>query len=389
MFLLFIFSRPGEVILILLLLGFAAAIPLIIGAIVFFTLRKNKLSRASWQKLSGEIGFHMRNPKHLEMTGNYNGLESKLSIGSRRVGGGEDSHTEFFTYCVARFPKPLRFAMRISAPRGLTSKLLSSSEMRIGHRNFDKNFEMICYDAQVLQRLLLSEFDSAKTSNLMGELMLARESFDTIQLNDEQVYIETYGQERDPEVLKRLLSVTNGVARRFKEAREQFPLMDWEVALRQNWNEFATQNRLAFEPEEVVLDGVYKGYPFRALIHCEPGKWMTTLQVRYPQPLMIGFNIYPELSVYKIAKIFGFQDIKAGQPDFDKAYVVKAKNIQVAKMKMTPEFCTQMVALDKYTHAISLTDEEMKMTLNQVLGDTNSLKSYIEAMISAMKKLEN
>ncbi len=388
MFSLFIFSRAGEFILVFLVLAFAAAVPLIIGTIVFVTLRKNRLSRASWQKLSGEIGFHMKNPRHLEMTGMYNGLETKLSIGSRRVGGGEDSHMEFFTYCVSRFPKSLRFAMQISAPRGFSSKVLSSHEMRVGHANFDKNFEMTCYDVRVLQRLLLSDFDSAKTGNLMGELMLARESFDIVQLNDEKVYVETYGQERNPAVLKNLLAVANGVARRFKEAREQFPPMDWENALSQNWNAFANQYQLTFEPENVVLEGTYKGYPLSVAVHCEPGKWMTSLHVRYPRPLQIGFNIYPELSIYKVAKIFGFQDIKAGHTDFDKAYVVKAKNIQVAKMKMTPEFCIQMVALDKHTHAISLTDEEMKMTLNQVLGDTNSLKSYIEAMISAMKKLE-
>jgi hypothetical protein len=384
---LFLFFR-GEWFLFLLVFAAIVILPIIIAGVVFFTLRKNKLSRAAWQKLANEIGFSMRNPKQMRMTGSYNGIATMLSVGTRRRSDGDGgSSTEYFTYCVATFPAELRFGLQLISPKGILSGVLKSSDIVLGNPTFDNAFSSVCYDQRVLKRLLLSDFPSQRTGNLMGDLMLAYEEYGTVKVTDKKVYIEIHGMERDPQTLKRLLAVTNGAARRFAEARQKFPLEEWEKSLIDNWKNFGKKSGLSFDPSVPRLTGIYQGHPVDLFVHCEPGRWLTTLQIRYPQKLMVGFSIYPEKSYHKVAKIFGFQDLKAGHDVFDKAYVVKAKNKQVALARLTPDFCDQMVGLDKHTHDILINDEEMKMTLTQVLGEPNSLKSYLAAMISAMKKL--
>ncbi len=67
---------------------------------------------------------------------------------------------------------------------------------------------------------------------------------------------------------------------------------------------------------------------------------------------MAGLNIYPELSIHKAVKVFGFQDVKAGHAEFDKQFIVKARIFRSQKVRMTPEFCAQMVARKAHSQHI-------------------------------------
>ncbi|MDH3493256.1 MAG: hypothetical protein OEM82_06870 [Acidobacteriota bacterium] len=77
---------------------------------------------------------------------------------------------------------------------------------------------------------------------------------------------------------------------------------------------------------------------------------------------MVGFRIYPEAAIYNAVKFFGFQDLKVGHKEFDAAFIVNAKNVQVAKAKIAENFCNQMVGLRKNTSAIKLDDERDEQT---------------------------
>jgi hypothetical protein len=284
------------------------------------------------------------------------------------------------------FKEPLRFAMQLKSPRGLLSGIVGK-ETKTGNAALDDQFQCICYDPSVLRRLLLSEFPSKLTSNLAGDLLLAIRSFETIVVSDTGVKVETSGQIDNADVLKTMLATNYRLADRFTKARASFPASDWEKQLTANWRQIADRRSLTFDESNLSLRGNYDGYPVTVNVFAQPGIWKTNVEVKFSRPLGVGFNIYPELSIHKAVKLFGFQDVKANHAEFDKAYIVKAKNVAVAKAKMTPEFCAQMVGLDQHTHDISLTDDGMKITLEQVLGDDSSLTSYLKAMTSAMGKL--
>ena len=323
--LLLLLNRAGEIFVFIFAVVVAISIPIAIIVGVWWVVRRNQLNRAAWQKLAGEIRFHMPNPQKLEMLGKYNGIDTRLAVGARRRGSGDERHVEHFTYCTSKFPKPLRFAVKISSQKGWLSNLLKSSRDTIGERSFDENFGVKCYDKRRIRRLLLSDFPSHKTANLMGDLMLASQNYDVITLTDNHVYIETSGHIRDHDDLKKLLQITNGVARRFAEARKLFPLEEWEKQLVGNWTAFASNNGLEFDQEDFRLKGVYRGFPFESWVHPEPGKWKTSIEVRFPQKLMVGFKIYPEIGLHSAVKLFGFQDIETGHKAFDDAFIVKAK----------------------------------------------------------------
>ncbi|MEZ5424735.1 MAG: hypothetical protein R2747_00595 [Pyrinomonadaceae bacterium] len=382
----FLRYAAGDVLLILLGLFLMFSIPLIIGGVVFFVLRRNRKNRAAWQEISRQLDLPMKNPNQLQMAGLYNDCEVKLSVGARRSGG-ENSSTEFFTYCTVRFPHSLRFLLNIAAPKGLFSKIFDSNRMILGQSGFDQRFNAKCYDQEVLRRLLLSDFPSDATQNLMGDLMMSSDLIDVIEISDEKVYLETGGQVADFERLKKMLDTTTYLAKRFYSARQSFPLAEWERQTLRDWRSLADEQNLRVDERNFELSGTYGSFPVRVRLLTDRGKWQTGIELKFTDSLMTGLRIMPENSIHKAFTWLGAQDIEAGDKAFDDAFIVKAKNVAVARSFLTPDFCRQMVGLKSQTSGISVTDEEMVLTFDTVLGDRRTLKSHLEALASTARML--
>jgi hypothetical protein len=376
----------GEVFLVLFVLFFAVCFPIILIVIVFYVLRRNNKYRAVWQSLSREFNLHMPNPKQLRMTGKYNGCDVVLSIGVRRSGG-EDSHNEYFTYCQSEFPYSLRMLLNIRSPKGFLSGVFKSKQIKIAHEAFDNTFNSSCYDGQVLRKLLLSDFPSGQTQNLMGDLFLTRQTVGTIKLSDNKVYLEKSGQIGEAETLRQMLELTSYLANRFYKARLSFPLADWEKQLISNWENLARENNLQFDKDHFHLHGNYKNFPLLVDLRTDRGKWQTIIKLNFPRSLMVGLKLMPENSIHKALSWIGVQDIEAGIKEFDDAFIVKAKNIQMAKHLLQPDLCKHLVLFSRKSSGFLIDDESMSFTFDTVLGDEKMLKSYIEGMISTSKML--
>ncbi|HEB73540.1 MAG TPA: hypothetical protein ENI77_13110 [Nitrospirae bacterium] len=61
--------------------------------------------------------------------------------------------------------------------------------------------------------------------------------------------------------------------------------------------------------------------------------------------LPAGMHVYPEKSVHKIIKIFGYQDIQTDDADFDKKFMVKGENREQVLSYLTQE---RRTTLKKY-----------------------------------------
>lgn len=377
----------GETILILFILAFSALIPLIIIGFVFFKLRSNKKNLNNFGQFAPQFGLQMPNPKSPKLKGFYNDCEVEVALSSRRVGSGEDSSTEYFTYCEAYFPNSLRFLLDISCPQGWFSRTLNSNDIKLGQPSFDNKYSLKCYDGEIARRLLLSDFPSNNTQNLMGDLMRASETITYIDITDREVYTEETGHFSDMNKIKQMLDVTTYLAKRFKAARESFPLADWEKQLFANWQKIANENNLQFDSQEVQMQGNYKNFPIFVALKTDKGKWQTQIKIKFPNSLMIGLKLMPENSIHKALSWLGVQDIKVGIKAFDDAFIVKGKNIQMAKHKLQPNVCNQLVALSRTSSDLLIDDESMSFTFDTVLGDEKKLKSFIEGMISTSKML--
>jgi hypothetical protein len=350
---------------------------MIIG-IVFFVLRRSSKNRLLWNSVSKNLNLNMPNPKKLEMSGFYNGCEVKLSIGARR----SSDSTEYFTYCLTEFSHPFRLLLKISSPKGIISKVFGTAQS-----NFERTFNVECYDANVLQRLLLSDFPSNKTQNLMGDLMLANQSIQTINITDKKVYTETSGQTGDENTLRQMLEITTYLANRFKMARENFPLADWEKSLLENWQSLSNEANLQFDSKNMQIRGNYHNFPLFIALETEKGIWQTEIKLKFPQSLMIGLKIMPENSIHKALTWVGLQDIEVGIREFDDAFIVKGKNIQMAKHKLQPDVCRQLIELRRRVSEIAVNDDEISVTFDEILGDKTILKNYLEGIVSTARML--
>lgn len=381
----FLYST-GETLLILFALLLVALLPLFILGLVFFMLRRNRRNRAVWNDLAPRLGLSMPNPKRLRMEGVSEGCAVEVSVGARRTGG-EHSRTEFYTYCRADFPHPLRFLLKIGSPKGLLSGVFGRRRIALGQEGFDRDFEVSCYDEGVLRKLLLTDSHSGRTQNLQGDLMLARQTADVIDITDEGVYLERSGQVGDERELRQLIEATTRLVRRFASAREGFPLAEWEQQLLRNWRGVAGGNGFSFDEDRFRMEGVYEGRPVLVALRTDSGEWRTEIKMLFPRSLMAGLRMMPENSFHKALSWLGVQDIETGVREFDDAFIVKGKNVQVVKHRLRPELCRHLTALGRKSSDWLIDDESISFTFDGVIGDARMLRSYLGALRTAARML--
>lgn len=378
-----IFARysNSDTFLILIIVFVMALVPILLVGIAGFIFWRNGKNRIVWDSAAKSLNLHLPNPKKLEMSGIYNNCQVKIAVGARR----SNENTEFFTYCVTEFPQNLRFLLDINSPHYLLSKVFNATEMKLGRTVFDDKFRVGCYDANILQKLLLADFPSSQSRNLMEDLLLAQRIFDTINVTDKKVYVETSGQLSDEIRIKQMLEATTHLANRFRSARESFPLTDWEKHLFQNWQDLAAQNCLLFDQKTLQIQGVYKNFPVLIALETEKKIWQTEIKLRFQKSLMIGLKIMPENSIHKALTWLGVQDIEVGSKEFDDKFIIKGQNIQRTKHKLQPDLCRHLTELKNLSSDFLIDDNEISVTFDQLLGDEKILKSYLEAIVTTAK----
>lgn len=377
----FIFLKIGEVLLILLAMLFMVFALLAVPGAILYVIYKNKKNRAAWQEIAPKLNLQLTKSGKMPMTGVYNDCPVKVSIGARRVGYGEDSYVENFTYCEINFPTSLRLLLNIKFGKA------GKNTIPLGNANFDKSYAVKAYDANLIRQLLLADFHSAKTQNLMGDLILAKDEFDEVKINDKRVYVETSGVVNDFETIKNLLDATTDLAKRFYEARQNLPPAKWEKQTLSSWQTLANEHNLSLDAKNYILQGNYKNFPVRVSLETIKGKWQTEIKLKFPKSLMTGLKIMPDNSLHKALTWFGMQDIEAGNKAFDNAFIVKAKNVVVAKHKLQPDLCTKLIDLKSRTSNILITDEDLDITHDTVLGEPGKLKNHLDELIFTAQML--
>ena len=379
------FFIDSSLIIIIVALLFVAAIPVLIAAVVFFAIRQRNKSVSDWRHLSEKLQLAMPNPNQLELVGKVNGCDIKTAVGARRSG---DS-TELFTYCETKFSSPLRFILRIESPKGIITKLVSGDDGKLGSAAFDDRFSASCYSPDVLRRLLLAPFPSPKTENLLGDLMLAGQSFKIIKISDKGVYVEISGRITDEQRIRDLIMTTTTLANRFREARASFPPEPWERQLSQNWQNYAAQNGLRFDQNAVTIEGNLRGFSLNASLISSETAWQTKLSLKFPRSLMSGLKIIPETSLQKTLAFLGAQDVKTGNEQFDRMFIVKAKNLTQVKGILSADFCSAASILAAGAADFEINDEEMTITVPTVIGDHAAIAGFINQSINCATLLIN
>ncbi len=379
----FTLFAANQVFIILFVFGFMFFVFLLIIGIIVWAIKRNKKNLIDWNSTAQKLNLQMPNPKKYEMSGFYNNCPIKIAIGVR---GSSDSR-ETFTYCVTNFSQNLRFLLNIKS-KSFLSGIFGSNQIKLGHSIFDDKFSVNCYDTNVLQQLLLSDFPSNQTQNLSEDLLMTVPSNSIVNITDEKVYIEKSGDSGNEILIKQMADLTTYLANRFESARKNFPLADWEKQMFTNWQNLAHQNNLQYDSKNICLQGNYQNFPCKISLKTDKAKWQTEIKFKFINSLMIGLKIMPENSLHQAMTWLGVQDIKAEIKEFDDVFIVKAKNIGFTKQLLQPQLCQQLLKLKSYSSDLQINDEEIFVTIDSIIGDQNMLKNCLDEIVFAAKMLK-
>ena len=95
----------------------------------------------------------------------------------------------------------------------------------------------------------------------------------------------------------------------------------------------------------------------------------------------------PDNPLHKALSFLGVQDIESGNKIFDDAFIVKAENVMIARHKLQPDLCTQLLKLNSRASNVLVTDEEISITSDSVLNDERILQSYLDEVVLSAQML--
>lgn len=375
----------GDGFIILLLLFAGIAFPtLLIGGIIYVLLRAEK-SKKVWAQYASMRGLHQPEPGKLRIEGVFDGIPTSLFIEIERRSDGERTRVDTFTACYAKFPKNMRFGLDI-AGRGGLQLFDVGRRMPVGHP-MDAQFRALAYDHEVLRHFLVTEFGEGAPASLADDLVAAKREYPTITITDKGIKTRVSGTISTDEKLDRIATVTAKLARRFMTARSLFPKTRLENDLEREWAGFASQRGLGFDPENLTIEGLWRGYPIRIEAYTELSSWITKFSIRYPRPLMMGISLTPEYTGHIVAKLLGYQDLKTGNPEFDKNFIVQAKNVQAALHKLDQATCVALLEAKRHSKSLKLDDEGLEIEFERVVVSSVELGSFLDALLKPMNRL--
>lgn len=110
----------------------------------------------------------------------------------------------------------------------------------------------------------------------------------------------------------------------------------------------------------------------------------TIVRAEHPEPAQATMRVYPEGGFEKFTKsVFNLQDVQIGEEHFDKSFMVEAADPVQAKLFLTPERRERLLAVQKQTGSIVLTDKHVQFEKAGLITDEQKLRSILDAVVSA------
>jgi len=156
------------------------------------------------------------------------------------------------------------------------------------------------------------------------------------------------------------------------------------------WSKFAKSKNLSKRKElgsaDFALIGKNKGFPFRIEVLTSEGvpkkigehevkrgqrtSKFTRVYINFPG-IPKEIRLYREKLISKVGKIMGLQDIKTGDSEFDRAFIIKGKNENKVLSFLNSDRRKVLLSAVKEMPGIELTDHGLFL---QLQGQVNSLK---------------
>jgi hypothetical protein len=152
-------------------------------------------------------------------------------------------------------------------------------------------------------------------------------------LMDSTVTVHAAGILADATQLRYIVETARTAATSLGESRRRLPKTDGERAQEAAWEAFASEEKLAFDPERLELSGPLAGGKLRIALEAEPLSAVTTVDVELPGRLGLGLSVTKQRGPSIFNSLIGVVDLPTGDAYFDEAFVVRGQHaVQVQRL---------------------------------------------------------
>ena len=263
---------------------------------------------------------------------------------------GSGSHRSTHTAAIVRIDPPLFLGVSI-AQDGFFSELFSGVDVQLGAPAYDSELRLGAFDAERLRELLLSPAAGDPTPVLQA---LTRGVRAQMHVTDSTVVFSMSGYVTDAGAVAAKLDLGVWIADALSRRRGAMAPTAAEARHRAEWQAYAEQRNLAFEPERMRLRGEVSGARIEVALETNGARLQTGITVEWPQTLALNLRVRKSTSFSFLANLFG-GSVKTGYPDFDAVFDVQGQPAQhVGAIFGSPELRDSLIRLAPHASEVTM-----------------------------------
>lgn len=306
--------------------------------------------REAWARLANGLGLSMVGDT---IWGTLDGVRVRVWIRVVR----HNKSTSYYTVVEGQLDPRLDAGLSVYA-QGLFGDILGGflgqRDVEVGHAELDRLF-VVRADEDARARWLLPP----ALCDAMVALKRSRHDF---CLDDGGARTECNGISSDEAWLAWSLRSVAGLTRQLDDARRRTPPATPLLPHQQAWQRFARSAGLRGMDTPLCMWGRLDGASVGVYaVRTRPLEYRIEATVRFAEPLALGLAVRPESSWDSVRALFGAQDVSLGDAPFDRAYVVRATDLQRLGVVIDPEVRRVMVDLGQRVGPLHVDDEAVRL----------------------------
>ena len=301
-------------------------------------------------------------------TGRWNGVEVMLLAHTVQAG----SNTQNYTISTARIDPPLFLGLNITA-KPVFELFAPRPPVVTGNAFVDEKLRIAGYDhARVIRFLALDTADG------FGFIQHVAANKNDLCISDSRATHSVAGYELDRTKVRHGLDLATHVASVLAKRRSTFPSSPAEEAQRAEWQRFATEVGMRFDPARMTLFGQVDGAHIKIALETTSDEVRTSVNVRFPRPVHVAFSVLRTDTPGLVQGLFG-QDIKVGDSVFDEQYVITGHPEPLVREAIAkPALIDALKRLGAVTNEVHLNHGQLFFRVRDPLSTSAALRSVCE-----------
>jgi hypothetical protein len=323
----------------------------IIGVVLYLAYQMQKKRREAWAQLAAKMGLQ-HSGDQVWGTVEGQGVQCRIVI----KGSGKNKQT--WTVISNKIHPPLDLGLSVSRQNVIfevVGKLFDAEDHEIGDLTFDKAF--------VIKGDEVSRIKALLTDDLRNFLLEIQNLGQSVTLNDRGISIAMRGSITDINRLEYCLQAVARGANLVRATRDQVPIASPLKPHYEAWASFARANGLQGITTPFLMWGEIDGVQV-SVFALRSGRlnYSAQVQVHFPEDLRHGLLVRPAGSLDALSALFGGQDHKVGDAEFDKAFVIQTYSTDRLGEILDEPVRKTLMQIKKSVGSVEVSDQGVSVT---------------------------